>query len=118
MGWDGRDGMGSALSLVNSFENWSAARLITECAVTRFARDGVATFFKYQPLDRSPLDRRVLYGSPVPSQTPFAKPTGRKFTRFTDLLYTPLTTGSTWSSIVECARPPHYGGVRMDIKIF
>jgi hypothetical protein len=103
VGWHG---MGSAFSLVNSFENWGAARLITECAVTRFARGGVATFFRYQPLDRSPLDHRVLYGSPVSTQTPFAKPTGSKFTRFTDLLYSPLTIGSTWCSIVECARTP------------
>jgi hypothetical protein len=78
-GWDGMGGdevrwhgMGSAFSLVNSFENWGAARLITECAVTRFARGGVATFFGYQPLDRRPLDRRVLYGSPV-STHPFCQ---------------------------------------------
>jgi hypothetical protein len=48
VGWHG---MGSAFSLVNSFENWGAARLITECAVTRFARGGVATLFGYRPLD-------------------------------------------------------------------
>jgi hypothetical protein len=58
MRWDGMGGdevgwhgMGSAFSLVNSFENWGAARLITECAVTRFARGGVATLFGYRPLD-------------------------------------------------------------------
>jgi hypothetical protein len=79
VGWDGMGGdevgwhgMGSAFSLVNSFENWGAARLITECAVTRFARGGVATFFRYQPLDRCPLNRRVLYGSPV-STHPFCQ---------------------------------------------